>query len=290
MNYINNFYNIIRVVVFVIIIFFSDFVMSANRLAKIDFEGNLSDINNFANVQVYPSGIPGNIVNYVPGQNGLAVRSSHNNDDGGGDLEIGIPTFPATNELYIKYWVRYDINYEIESGTTFYNTKHLWLDGGNSTGHTELLIAGIDKVNNIITFLWQGGGITGFNNGTVLSKYVSTSHRIGDWMKMEIFIKLSTGVNHVNNDGNFKLTVNDNILLNETNVVTGYYAAGGSDRCPALKATADCPVNKGWWELDNYEIWDGLPDIISPSAPSDLLIHSFSSSQINITWTASTDN
>jgi len=252
-------------------LFQSETSYAANQISKVDFENNLTDSLGYVHAYEYwymhPSN-PDNIVTYVPGHTGLAAWSTHNLDDGGGDLAIAFPShpFPSTNEIYIKYWIKFDANYSNCINNSYYNTKQLWFDGGkdlagNDMGHTEMAITSFSDTG--VGFVWQGGPGT-----PISSDYFGANYTRGNWMKMEIYMKLSSGADHRNPDGHFVLAVNNEIVSDRDNIVTGYYDGDGLDRTQALKGTCDCPEDHGGWAIDDYEVWDGLPSFASISSGS----------------------
>ena len=239
-------------VIVLLILFFASNCFAAQKIAQIDFEDTTTDRYGNASILWYPT--PGNI-QYVSGHTGKAVRTSHNNDDGGGDFEITIG-MPESGELYIKWWVKYDAEYWGYCGS-IWNVKWLWHGPGDAENHTEH------------TFQYYNNGSIGFNSfqsAPNLVSFSSTSvpYTFGDWMKVEIYWKQSTG-NGTNADGIFWCRVNDVVRINQTSLVTGRITY--PVRSPSMKATCDCETGKGWWQIDSYEAWDGMPDE-TPSTPT----------------------
>ena len=199
---------------------------AATKLSEINFEQNLNDVYGYASPEIQYGGDPNSIVTYVPGHTGYAARSSHNNDDGGNDFVIRLPaSFPASGELYIKWWARYESNYFGDCGG-IWNVKWLWSLGGD---HNELLFQYYD--NNRIGIDWQSTQGASWDPGDDL-KSGNFPYTFGNWMKIEIYFKLSSGAGHYNYDGIQWLKVNDNYIIYDDTVSTGL---PGTISSPALK-------------------------------------------------------
>src|SRR3989339_710893 len=285
-------YSLVIIFIVGIFLFKTEVSQAANQISKVDFENNLTDSLGYIHAYEYwynhPSN-PDHIVTYVPGHTGLAAWSTHNLDDSGGDLNIAFPSspFPATDELYIKYWVKFDANYSNCVGNTYYNTKQLWFDGG-SLGHTEIAFTSFSDTG--VGLVWQGG------SGTPIgSDWFGASYTRGDWMKVEIYMKLSSGTSHSNPDGHFVMAINNEIVSDRNNIITGHYNGAALDRSPALKATCDSADGHGGWAIDDYEVWDGLPPFafmsssISTTPPSTICTESWSCTSWSA-WSTCTNN
>src|SRR3989339_1034617 len=117
----------------------------------------------------------------------------------------------------------------------------------------------------------------------------------GDWMKVEIYMKLSSGTSHSNPDGHFVMSINNEIVSDRNNIITGHYNGAGLDRSPALKATCDSADGHGGWAIDDYEVWDGLPPFafmsssISTTPPSTICTESWSCTSWSA-WSTCTNN
>lgn len=230
---------------------------AARKIADIDFENNTIDPYGYAKNTWYPVNPP-EILQYVTGHTGMALRTSHNSDDGGGDLQIEFP-FPDTNEVYIKWWVKYESDYWGNCGS-IWNVKWLWTGTGTYVNHTENIFQGYSD------------GKIGFNSYQTEPNFRAFSssgvpYKFGDWMKVEIYWKQSTG-GGTNADGIFRQTVNDTVCINETKLVTGDIG-NNIIKSPALKASCDCAAGKGWWQIDDFEVWDGMPDGSSDKSSED---------------------
>lgn len=244
-------------------------VRAASKIADIDFENSLVNSLGGAVAVGNPTGTPleaEQIVSYVPGINGLAARSSHNDDDDAGDLTIQIP-FPETDEVYIKWWVKYEPEYWGLCSNSIWNVKWFWTGAGTYVNHTENIFQSYSNGNIGFNSYQSEPNVDSFSDNGV-------AYVFGDWMKVETYWKQSSG-SGTNADGIFRLTVNDEISINETALITGDI---GDEPIysPALKASCDCLTGEGWWQLDDFEVWDGLPeegdDIIAPESPSGLFV------------------
>jgi len=233
----------------------------ATQRGQVDFDGNYTDPYSGILFRQNPSSSPASqILTYVDGHTGSCGRSSHNADDGGTDL-IGSFTngdpFYFTDECYVSYWIMFEEGYDGLCDGGIRNIKQIWFDGGAGIGHLESII---NNVNGTLNFLIQGGGDISYVHPGDLVDYVSTPYTRGQWAHIEHYIKLSTGATHSNSDGIWRLWVNSNLIWETTNAITGSFAGGGVDQCPALKASCDAATGEGWWRIDDYEYWDSMPD------------------------------
>lgn len=78
----------------------------------------------------------------------------------------------------------------------------------------------------------------------------------------------------MNPDGIAWVKINNITYINDEDVITGDMGVISS---PAINATCDQPEGHGWWQLDDYEIWDGMPDeepedTTPPMTPSGLAV------------------
>ena len=242
-------------IIFLFLVSISGTVLAQNKIGEFDFENNIIDPYGNLITREWYNGTAANIITYVSGHDGLAGRSSHNTDDGGDDFGILLPaTFPASGELYIKWWVKYESNYWGDCGG-IWNVKWLWSLGAN---HNELIFQYYD--NNNIGIDWQLVQGASWGNGSGM-RSASFPYTFGNWMKIEIYFKLSSGPNHYNYDGIQWLKVNDNYIIHDESVSTG---VPGQISSPALKATCNCASGHGWWQIDEYEAWDGIPSLNPP--------------------------
>ena len=223
----------------------------ANKLSEINFNNsNKSDAYGFfkANNSQFGS--------FVSGASGYAFRSSHAGDDGSGSNDYTHVTttgennnyWPATNKLYIKFYYKFESSYT----NTSHNVKWLWTYGTDA--HNELIIDSVSS--NSVALKWQlSGGGAGWNDGKV-TKYGSASVSKGSWMLVEIYMQLSSGANNLNADGIQWIKINGKYVINETGVKTGKPSRMS---VPAINATANQPAGQGWWQIDEFEAWDGIP-------------------------------
>jgi len=209
----------------------------------------------------------------VKGRTGLAARTSHNDtDDSGGDfgIRVGRKTGPwtETNQLYIHFWVRYEKGYQDgkdrpdapDSG--IWNIKWLWTLGHDA--HNEVAL--YRYRNGRLAAIWQlNGGDTGWEGGKRVSKWGTVPYTFGDWLEIEIYFKLSSGNGHLKADGVQWLKLNGVKVIDGQDVVTG---RPGTMSSPAIKANRECPAGHGWWQIDDYEVFDGLPEPDGKNTPA----------------------
>jgi hypothetical protein len=223
---------------------------------------------------------------FVSGHDGYAFRSSHAGDDGSGSDDYTIPYYGFdermndTGEIYIEWWVKYESDYTNSSQ----NVKWAWTGQSASYSHLEIIWRGGSS------WIWQlSGSGAGFDCGTDVSKNPST-HNItkGVWHHVEIYIK-DTGTCATS-----QLTVwVDDVEKTYTNVDWGTIKDAGWISSPAINATSNQPEGEGWWQIDQFEVWDGLPgaDTTSPTVtistadPSNI-----TSDSLSISGTASDAN
>jgi hypothetical protein len=227
---------------------------AASKMGELDFENSLSDPYGYLKPEVGGGGDPNGIVTYVPGHTGYAARSSHSADVEGNGLVIRVGPlgnyWPASDELYIRWYVKYESNYDPGCGHS--NVKWLWtLDDP----HMEIWTSGWNLATEEVNFAWQFDGWDAGNTAVKWSD--NTPFRRGQWHEMEIYMRLSSGSNHQNADGIMWIKIDGITYIEGYNVITGKPQRMHS---PSIKATCDCPSGKGWWQIDDYEVWDGIPD------------------------------
>lgn len=226
-------------------------VFAAQKLGQAGFERSLSDTYGFVNTFEN-----GQHVSYVSGRTGYAARSSHAGDDGSGTSDFCLTTatsyWPASNQLYLKYYLKYEAEYINTSS----NVKLLWTYG--SDFHNEIIYSA-DSTSGVFNVRWQcSGGGAGWERGTKITKYGSASYRKGNWMLVEIYFKLSSGTNHMNPDGIQWIKINGQTVISDNTVITG---TPGRMSSPSINATANQATGHGWWQIDDFEVWDGIPNV-----------------------------
>lgn len=233
-------------------------VLGATRIGTLYCEGDLSGGLNIWG---------GESVRYVAGHTGLACRSSHNSDDGSSmDFQV-YNQFPATGELYVSYWLKYESGYYGYCATPrIWNTKWFWsASTGTGWPHLEIIWQGYSGTTlSGIAQLSEGGASW---NGSSAPQYFNTSYTMGDWMHVEIYIKQSSS-NGTASDGTIRLTMNGTNVINNTNVITGVWVGMPTPRGPGIKGSCACPSGSGWWQIDDYEVWDGMPTGQTGDRPS----------------------
>ncbi len=185
----------------------------AKRISYFSFNNSLEDLYGRAQASEYPLGNPEDIVTFVEGYRGSAIRSSHNNtDDGGGDFEISHYSqgWPESREIYISYHLKLEENYSTPPDGTIHNFKQFWSYG--ETGHIELVMYYLQETE--FSFIWQLSGDAGWDAGTDINKYSPLIPLTRDeWMHFEIYIKLSSGVNGQYADGIFSFKIDDKLIF-----------------------------------------------------------------------------
>ena len=270
---------------------FGESARAASLLSKVDFEQELNDPYDFMWFEN-----PGTVTGYVPGHTGYAVRSSHSFDDNVHDNPNGyglvITTtggngnnyWPDSNELYISYWIKYEEDYYNPSN----NVKWLWTYGnGEEDYHNELIFA--SQTATTISGRWflQGNNMQAWSNGHA-ARYWTANYVMGNWMHVEIYYKLSTGVNHDNNDGTQWMKINGTTVISDNQVVTG---KPNRMSVPSINALSSgytgIEAGHGWFQLDDYEIWDGIPNQTTPNRsnpqPTGTLASGTTSTNISLT-------
>ncbi len=134
-----------------------------------------------------------------------------------------------------------------------------------------------------------GGGAPLVNNWVVQNRAVPVP--VGEWFKFEIFWHRSNGA-----DGRVWAAVNGNVICDQSGPNMGAWNLPiNRISSPTVYTGSRMPVYQ--W-IDDLEIWDGFPpagtpaptDTTAPSVPTGLAGTAVSSTQINLTWNASTDN
>jgi hypothetical protein len=84
---------------------------------------------------------------------------------------------------------------------------------------------------------------------------------LGEWHHIEVYFKKSSNVGDnfdgalwVKLDGTFIWDAET--LARMTNIRTGDTTGL---RIPGIKATCQPPIGQGYWLIDEYEVWDGVP-------------------------------
>jgi hypothetical protein len=218
------------------------------KIGYMNFDNNLVDPLGYLNPHNHENVI------FVPGKTGLSVRSSHAGDDGSGSNDFiiqGRNSWPDTNEMYIRFYYKFDHSYVNDS----HNVKWLWTLG--SDFHQELIVTNL--TDKKITLLWQLTGGSAWSN-RIVSKYGDGEFTIGEWNLIEIYFKLSTGLKKLNFDGVQWVKINGKSLIYQTDVCTGM---PGKISVPGINATRNQPSGCGWWEIDELEIWNGIPNKVA---------------------------
>lgn len=198
-------------------------------------------------------------ITYATGHTGKACRSSHNNDDGYWSPIYGFQVehrMPSSGELYISFWINYEAGFYGYCETPkIWNVKWLWTGTPTAETHAECIFQ--SYTDGSIGLAWQlSGTVAHYASGAI--KYGSFSYTMGDWMHVEFYIKQSTGANKNNHDGVMRVTVNSVNVINETDVATGDWSEFPI-RVPGIKGSCACPSGSGWWMIDDYEAFDGIP-------------------------------
>jgi len=66
----------------------------------------------------------------------------------------------------------------------------------------------------------------------------------------------------MNPDGIQWIKINGQTVISDNTVITG---KPGRMSSPAINATANQATGHGWWQIDDYEVWDGIPTAEEPT-------------------------
>jgi hypothetical protein len=222
---------------------------SCTRIAYLDFEGDFSDPYRRAWTDDL------SIVTYLPGHTGLAARSSHNEDDGGDDLSITLgEIFEEHEEVYVHYWVMYEADYENCDPESLWNIS---LFNTSGDAHNGLSIYEYNFSSQRMSLFWQLDGSAGWEGGSDISRYGGAPYVLGEWMEVEIYLRLSSGGDHGNPDGVQWVRIDGEPVIEGFDVVTGL---PGRVSSPSVKHTCSPPPGHGWWQIDDYEVCVDLPE------------------------------
>src|SRR5882672_4416102 len=220
-----------------------------------------------------------------------------------------------TSDLYISYWVKFQPDLvekmnNLPAGPGIDNGGTWRAFFAFKTGGQKAVTGPLnDPMNNgdyrvevyVLTFgggtpYWQvladnnaGGGAPLVNNWVVQNRTVPVP--VGEWFKFEIFWHRSNGA-----DGRVWVAVNGNVIADHNGPNMGAWNLPiNRISMPTVYTGSRMPVYQ--W-IDDLEIWAGFPpagtpaptDTTAPSVPTGLAGTAASSTQINLTWNASTDN
>ncbi|NMC88016.1 MAG: hypothetical protein GYA69_06270 [Candidatus Moranbacteria bacterium] len=242
---------------------------AADRLSRVTFdESSLVDMLGYVNtLWLYGEGVP----TYPSGHTGRSVRTSHNDEDGGGDLIFRLPAgFPPSGEIYVSYWAKYESGYW-GNYSGIWNVKIMSAPTGSGP-HTELIWQSYDSSSKTMGLEWQMEQGMSWDGNSTVTKYASVPYVIGDWLHVEIYMKKSSGATFQNMDGIAWAKFDGAYAFNDNAIITGDFTRPLD--IPSIKATVECLPGEGWWQFDDYEIWNGIPDVdLSPPAmPSSLTV------------------
>ena len=236
------------------------YVQAASQISYMSFDNTHVDTYGFMTTENSQYGT------FVPGYSGQCFRSSHAGDDGSGTADYVIKTasssgpWPASGELYIKFYYMFESSYELTS------TNVKWLRGNSTNPYIQTICRTLTDTS--ISFLHYWGPIpdVGFDCGTDLGKYPGASGQTfrGTWMKVELYFKLSSGDNYDNCDGISWLKIDGTLIYEYTNIKTGQPTGWAS---PSINAISNQESGKGWWRIDEMEIWDGDPEVTDTTPP-----------------------
>jgi hypothetical protein len=174
--------------------------------------------------------------------------------------------------------VKYEPGYWGLCGNGIWNVKWLW--SATSPAHNELIFQGYNDSTHAMGVDWTQTMGAAWENGTRVTHYSSDGtayYTMGDWMHVEAYMQLSSGIDHTNADGVYWAKVNGTRVIDDNTVISG---TPGFMYVPALKASCDAPSGQGWWQLDDFQVWDDAP---ADTAPSILL---YSDGFENAAWSA----
>lgn len=241
-----------NILIFVVCLFPS--VCFGTQLAYISCDSDASDSLSYLTTT---TGTP----SIVAGHTNNACRSSHNDDDSDADDFRKIGSAPSGN-IYVRYWVKYEDEYVNTSS----NVKLLWIEGSTS-GHLEFIYSSDPEpyAGTMPLRCQLSGGGAGFDGGTDVVDYFSTSYTKGEWMEVVIWIQKSTGAGSLNSDGIVRIWMDDGLVYEDLDAVTGLM--DGLIHIPGINGTSDQATGHGWWQIDEIELHDSIPSAEPSTAP-----------------------
>lgn len=264
---------------------------AATRIGYYKMNGNYNDEEGNDIVQWVDNSsprIPGaNFTSWVSGFSGLSARTSHNGSDGAGDL-LGIINYNWLNARNIKtLYIRYRLNIE-NSYPDFSNFK-LWRSDGP---YLEMSIKSLSNGYTIGSVCNTKNGY-GWDEGNdfVNNPRWNVALR-NNWFLVEIYFDIhsTNGTAWIKLDGIQGNTTSKHYTEGTFHATSSSWG-GAAVAAPSIKASGD----GGWWRIDEYEIWDGLP---GPSAGKDTTppgdVTNFAAqaddSEINLSWKNPSDS
>lgn len=179
------------------------------------------------------------------------------------------------DEIYVSWWHKWDEG----------ELDNLW-DGVSGHGHdTHKIIYFYTTHSSIQNYIIVSISysrnlelIVNADNAASGDYQANETYHIGEiddgaWHHFEFYLDYGTGQTA---DSNFTLTVDDVVVFDKPNIVAIYNTG---DRCnyfslPSNISAATTVVSSIGYQVDDIEVWDGLPaaDTISPSTPSGLSV------------------
>lgn len=156
-------------------------------------------------------------------------------------------------ELYIKFWLKYDSNFDPNDG--YGSNKVWWMQFEDDTRTIYVQFRGSN-----ISFYDEDGWFqcssVGYSGITECYRRLDVNKVDGKWHKWEIYLKYNkpfsatNGILRVWVDEKLYIDVSNHQIITKQNgkisrIVLGYFH-------DVLKSSAG-------WQLDDFEIWDGIP-------------------------------
>lgn len=162
-----------------------------------------------------------------------------------GVLGIGnVPNPWPSDEMYVSYWMRYPT---YTNTNTFENFKFFYPHWNGTNNAFELSYSSGDGA---FFCLYKNSGAANYGWLTLPGQ---TS---GGWHHYEMYVKFSTGVARFWYDGSLKI---DRTIGSWTGSV--YYISA-----PSIDADAVGTFSR---QIDDWEVWDGMPNSSTPPTPAD---------------------
>ncbi len=245
--------------------------LAANRIGYYKMNGNFNDQegNNIVGWWNKTAGeSPSSIVSWVSGYNGQAARTTHaDNNDLIGIIDDDWLRSHGVRSLYIRFRLFIESSYPTFSNFKLFRSDSPYIEMSIRDATTQAYT--IDTVLN------SSSGF-GWNEGTDYvknPKWVFTLRN--QWILVEIYCDAHTS----NGDAWLKLKGLESKTETSQYTPNAFHATDSSwgrvVSSPSIKASG----NGGWWRIDEYEIWDGIPDgqppedyVSAPSAPTGLKV------------------
>ena len=186
---------------------------------------------------------------WAPGRDGSGYSIFFRMSDSRDSTLIWIKNVPSpwpSDEMYVSFWMRYPEYIKVENHENMKIFYPHW-DGTSSYVHYALS-------NSSGVYYSANGKGEILTNGNWLGASNQTD---GNWHHYEFYIKFSEGISRFWYDGSLK--VDDNFGSGHWSNKVYYIAA------PSIDATEVSNFSR---QIDDWEVWDGMPDQQPPEPPN----------------------